>query len=486
VITARRRHAPPGVNFLYPDPSQTMKRRAFLAAPAILRARSSAAADRPNILWILGDDLGVELSSYGHPLVKTPNMDRLAAEGVRFTRCHTTAPVCSASRSAFNVGLYQIATGTHNHRSHRKDPYSLPSPARLITDRFRERGYFTANVLDFAPGCRGTGKTDFNFQTAGKPFDGTHWNQRGPGQPFFAQINFQAPHKGPAFTEARRRKELIDPDKVELPPYYPDHPVVRDEFANYLDAVQLLDDKVGVLMDTLRRDGALENTAIFLFGDNGRCLLRSKQWLYDGGTHVPLIVRWPGAIKPGTVRDELCTALDMNATSLYAAGIPVPEGYHGRPLLGPAARPRDLVFTARDRCDMTVDRIRAVRDRRYTYIRNCLPDRPYTQWNEYIETSYPTLQVLLDLHKAGKLNAAQELWMAPRRPPVEFYDTQSDPHQVHNLAGSTAHQKIIADFGRRLDAWLTGMKDQGATLESRETVLREEPRAADPRATPIQ
>jgi N-sulfoglucosamine sulfohydrolase len=442
-------------------------RRTFLggvAFPAIVRARSGSAADRPNVLWIIGDDLGCEVSCYGDRVARTPNIDRLAAEGVRFTQFHTTAPVCSASRSGFNVGLYQIATGTHHHRSHRDDGYRLPPPARLITERFREAGYFTCNVTDIAPGVRGTAKTDFNF-TFPKPFDGRHWSERKPGQPFYGQINFQAPHKGPAFVAARKRKNLVDPRRVELPPFYPDHPVVRDEMANYLDAVQMLDEQVGVVRESLERDKLLDNTVIVFFGDNGRCLLRGKQWLYDHGTHVPLIVRWPGVAKPGTVRDEPSTALDMNATSLFAAGIPIPEVYHGRPLFGPQAKPHDAIFTARDRCDETLDRIRAIRDRRYHYIRNYMPERPYTQPNEYIRTSYPTLGVLQELHAAGKLDATQELFMAPRKPEVEFYDTQRDPFEVHNLAGDPAQKRRVADYGKRLEAWVAEMKDAGATPE---------------------
>src|SRR5689334_7971784 len=198
-----------------------LSRRQILAAPAILTARSGSAADRPNLIWILGDDLGVQLGCYGDRLVSTPNIDRLASEGVRFSKFHTTAPVCSASRSGFNVGLYQTTTGTHHHRSHRQDGYRLPDGARLITDRLRDQGYFTCNVRAFADGVTGNGKTDFNF-VAEKPFDGIHWKDRKPGQPVYAQINFTAPHMGPSFLAARKRKSLIDPAKVELPPYYPD------------------------------------------------------------------------------------------------------------------------------------------------------------------------------------------------------------------------------------------------------------------------
>lgn len=275
-----------------------------LAGAPLLNLRAQNARDRLNVLWILGDDLGPQLGCYGHPLVHTPNADRLASEGVRFTHCFTTAPVCSASRSGWNTGAYQTTTGTHNHRSHRKDNYHLPEGVRLVSHRMRDAGYFTANVTDIAESVRGSGKTDFNFQLDEKPFQGTHWNQRAKGQPFYAQINFTAPHKGPMWQHARKQKRLVDPAKVDLPPYYPDHPVVRDEVANYLDAVNLWDTQVGAALDSLKRDGLLDNTVIFVFGDNGRCLLRGKQWLYDPGTQVPLLVRWPGRLKAGSVRRD--------------------------------------------------------------------------------------------------------------------------------------------------------------------------------------
>ncbi len=444
-----------------------MRRRSLLTAaagfPAIIRSRMGAAEDRPNILWILGEDLAPMLGCYGFPLVRSPNLDRLASEGVRFTRAFTTAPVCSSSRSAFNVGLYQIHTGAHHHRSHRKDGFRLPEGAGLITTRFREAGYFTANVLEFAPGAAGTGKTDFNF-TAPKPFDGTHWNQRKAGQPFYAQVNFREPHKGPAFKEARRMKELVDPAKVPLPAFYPDHPVVRDEFANYLDAINLLDRKVGLLREALERDKLLDNTVLFFMGDNGRCLLRGKQWLYTSGVHVPMILRWPGAIKPA-VNEDMVLSLDMTATTLAAAGIPIPEKFHGQSLVDSKAKPRQVLFTARDRCDMTLDRIRSVRDKRYNFVRNFMPDRPYTQHNNYIETSYPTLGVLKELHKEGKLNTAQSQFMAARKPEVEMYDLDKDPDEVNNLANSPEHKKRVETFRKQLDGWLKEMNDQGAFPE---------------------
>lgn len=445
-----------------------------VAAP-FLNLRAQNTKDRPNILWILGDDLGPQLGCYGDRLVRTPNVDKIASEGVRFTHCFTTAPVCSPSRSGWNTGVYQTTTGTHNHRSHRKDGYRLPDGVRLVSHRLKDAGYFTVNATDIAPGVRAAAKTDFNFQTD-PPFDGTHWNQRAKGQPFYAQINFTAPHKGPVWPQARKQKQLVDPQKVELPPYYPDDPIVRNEVANYLDAVNLWDVQVGAVMDSLKREGLLENTVIFVFGDNGRCLLRGKQWLYDPGTHVPLIVRWPGVTKAGTVRRDQTIALDITATTLDAAGLEHPKLFHGQSLFG-KAKARQMVFTARDRCDMTVDRIRAVRDGRYKLIRNFLPDRPYTQYNEYITQNYPTQQVLKDWHAKGKLNAVQAQWMVERRPEFELYDLQSDAHEVVNLAGHKEHASTLRRLSGALDGWIAETRDQGRTLESREVIEREEPRS---------
>ena len=312
------------------------RRAALTIAAPFLNLRAQNKQDRPNILWILGDDLGIELGCYGNRLVRTPHADRIAGEGVRFTDCHTTAPVCSPSRSAWNTGVYQTTSGTHNHRSHRKDGYPLPDGIRLVSHRLADAGYFTANVTSMAPELSASGKTDFNFYTE-KPFHGTHWNQRAAGQPFYAQINFTAPHKGPMWPQARRTSGLVDPARIELPPYYPDHPVVRDEFANYLDAVNLWDRQLGVVLDLLRSDGLLDNTAIFVFGDNGRCLIRGKQWLYDAGTHIPLLVRWPGHLKAGTVRRDPVLSLDITATTLEIAGVPRPALCHGQSLFGGAS-----------------------------------------------------------------------------------------------------------------------------------------------------
>jgi arylsulfatase A-like enzyme len=220
-------------------------------------------------------------------------------------------------------------------------------------------------------------------------------------------------------------------------------------------------------LDALRKDGLADHTVVFFFGDNGRCLIRGKQWCYDAGIHVPLIVRWPGGdAKAGSVRGDLVSALDIHATTLWLAGVELPPAIQGWPLFGPLARERNEIYAARDRCDMTMDRIRCVRTQRFKYIRNFMPDRPYTQWNQYIENSYPTLGVMKQLHGAGKLNATQSLFMAPRKPEEELYDVVADPHEVNNLAASAPHQGTLLELRAKVDRWVWETNDQGRFPES--------------------
>ncbi|MHC4541974.1 MAG: sulfatase family protein, partial [Planctomycetota bacterium] len=301
---------------------RTKNRRDFLkaaglgaAAVALPRALFAAETpgNRPNILWILSEDISPDLSCYGVPAVQTPNLDKLAAQGIRFTQAFTTAPVCSASRSAMITGMFQTTVGIHNHRSHRDDGYTLPEPVKLITDYFRQAGYFTANVKTAAPGVAGSGKTDFNFKFK-KPFDGTDWNQRKTGQPFFAQLSISMTHRGGHWKNLRQKLDNpVDPAAVKLPPYYPDHPVAREDWATYLNSIQMMDQYVGKILKRLDNEALADNTVVIFIGDHGRCHVRGKQWLYDGGIHIPLIVRWPGKLGANQVCENMVSAIDISA-----------------------------------------------------------------------------------------------------------------------------------------------------------------------------
>ncbi len=361
----------------------------------LITALTAGAASRPNILWLIAEDLGPELQCYGTTQVWTPNIDRLAIQGVRYTRAYTTAPVCSASRSAFMTGMYQTTIGAQNHRSHRDDGYELPDGVRVLTDWMRDAGYYTANLrkLPAACGFRGTGKTDWNFTYHGKPFDSDNWTDLKAHQPFYAQLNFSETHR--AFHAPKK----ADPDKVVIPPYYPDHPVTREDWAAYLDSATELDRKIGRVLEQLEADGLAENTIVIFFGDHGQAQVRGKQFCYEEGLHIPLIIRWPkdfpppAQIKPGHVDDRLIEAIDFAPTMLDIAGARVPAKMQGQIFLGEhAAPPRTYAFGARDRCDETVFRLRTVRDDRYRYIRNFTPDRPFLSHNAYKERQIPGLE----------------------------------------------------------------------------------------------
>lgn len=432
-------------------------------------------AQKPNILWLIAEDFGPHLGCYGAEQVWTPNLDRLAASGVRYTRAFTTGPVCSPSRSAFTTGMYQTTIGAHNHRSHREDGYKLPGGVRVLTDWMRGAGYFTANVREFPPelGIKGSGKTDWNFHYEGQPFDSDKWSDLKSHQPFYAQVNFQETHR--TFHAPKR----ADPAKVVIPPYYPDHPVTRADWAAYLDSASELDRKIGIVLAQLEAEGLADTTVVIFFGDNGQAHVRGKQWCYDSGLNVPLMIRWPKNFaapkhfKPGTVDDRLIEAIDLTATTLAISGTVKPRLMQGRVFVGDRAEPdRRYAFGARDRCDETVFRIRTVRDARYRYIRNFMPERPFLQLNRYKERSYPVIALIRQLHAEGKLTPVQAVLTAPGMPAEELYDLQNDPHEIHNLAGSRKHRDILKRLRAALERWIEDSNDQGRTPEPPEILER--------------
>jgi len=233
----------------------------------------------------------------------------------------------------------------------------------------------------------------------------------------------------------------------------------------YLDDVSHLDRKVGAVLEQLEKDGMAENTVVFFFGDHGRAHVRGKQWCYDDGLHVPLIVRWPGHLKPGSVNDDMVAAIDFAPAVLDIAGMQKPDYLQGHNFLDAKAPKQEYVFSARDRCDETVECIRTVRGKRFRYIRNFRPDRPYMAANRYKDTSYPTRKVLRELYAKNELTPAQARWMAKRKPVEELYDTQTDPHEINNLAGSPDHQAVLETMRNALFAWMRETRDLGLIPE---------------------
>ncbi|HIJ72447.1 MAG TPA: sulfatase [Planctomycetes bacterium] len=424
---------------------------------------------RPNILWIIVEDMSCDFGYQGQKLVNTPNVDRLAREGTVFSNAYVTAPVCSACRSAMITGMYQTAVGAHNHRSSRGTvKHTLPSHVKLIPELFKQAGYYTCNTNQ---NFKRYGKTDYNFVFDNNSiYDGPDWSGRKPGQPFFAQVQLRGgklrnvPKQYNTEVKAGLDK-LVTSDQVTLPPYYPDDPVFRNDWAEYLNSVQYTDKEVGIVIKRLEKEKLLDNTVIIFMTDHGISQARGKQFLYDEGAKVPFIVWGSGKVKAGAVRDDLVAHIDMAATSLYFAEIDIPEYMQARPLFGPQAQRRDYVVSARDRCDETVDRIRSVVKGNYKYIRNFYPNRPYLQPCAYKDHK-PFMKRLRELHAAGKLNKVQSLHLADTRPEEELYDLSSDRWEIHNLAEDPQYRDKLRQMRGILANWIIESDDKGRFGES--------------------
>ena len=284
-------------------------------------------------------------------------------------------------------------------------------------------------------------------------------------------VSHESQARADAATLAKYRAQLKpnqvhDPAKAVLPPYYPDTPVVRQNWANYYDTVSVMDTMAGQLLKQLEDDGLAQNTIVFYWGDHGRGLTRGKRWVWDSGIRVPMIIRYPGKVQPGSVSNRMVSLMDLGPTVLSLAGVKPPEHMHGRPFMGQhEAAPRKYIFAARDRMDETYDTIRAVRDSRYKYIRNYHPERPYAQYIDYMD-QMPMLQEMRRLHKDGKLNATQELFFAPSKPVEELYDCEKDPHEINNLAAKPEGKAKLEELRAEHLKWLKDFPDLGQLPEA--------------------
>jgi len=446
-------------------------RREFLAragAGVALGAGLASAESKPrplNILWITCEDMSPHLGCYGDTFATTPNLDKLAAEGARYTHAYSVAGVCAPSRSCLITGMYPTTLGTCHMRCNHTPPESV----RCFPTYLRREGYY----------CTNNAKTDYQFDVPGDAWDEcstkAHWrNRKNPEQPFFAVFNCLYTHESwignldqlPKDYISRIPGGLHDPARAALPPYYPDTELIRKHWAHMYDLASAMDARAGELLRQLEEDGLADNTVVFFFSDHGDGIPRAKRWMYDSGLHVPLIVRWPGHIEPGRVTERLVSFLDFAPTVLSIAGAAIPEHMQGKAFLGSKeAAQREYVFAARDRMDERYDIIRAARDARYKYIRNYEPNRPSAQYVSYCE-SWPIMQELRRVNDAGGLDAKQKLFFRDRKPLEELYDTESDPDELNNLADSAQYGKELQRLRRELDDWLNDAADLGFVPEA--------------------
>lgn len=440
----------------------------FLGTPVAEAAGGGAAqAKRWNILWISCEDISPDLGCYGDAYARSPNIDKLAKQGMRFKRAFTVAGVCAPSRSGIITAMYPTSIGTHHMRSKGVPPEEV----RCFTEYLRALGYYCTNNV----------KTDYNFDSPITAWDEVsnkaHWRNRPrKDMPFFAVFNIITTHESKIratpgefakLTAKLKPADRHDPDKAVLPPYYPDTPIVRQDWARYHDLITAMDIQLAEILAQLEEDGLADSTIVFFWSDHGRGLPRAKRWVYDSGIHVPLIVRWPGHLPAGSTNDDLISMIDLGPTVIsLAGGTPAPH-MQGRAFLGDKkGAARDYVFAARDRMDETYDRIRSVRDKKWHYIKNFEPQLSYAQKIAYMD-EMPTMKEWRRLDALGKLTGPQAFFFTKDRPAEELYDTEADPHEIRNLAGDPQHQATLKRLRAVLDDWIKTTGDQGAIPEEK-------------------
>ena len=397
------------------------------------------AAERPNILWITSEDHGPAMGCYGDALARTPNVDALAAKGMRFTRVWSIVPVCAPARTSIITGMYPSSTGGLHMRS----MAPLPAGVQMFPQLLRAAGYYCTNNV----------KEDYNLRKPEGLWDASsqqaHWKHRGAGQPFFAVFNSTKSHESQLRT--RPHKQITDPANVRVPAYHPDTPEVRQDWAQYYDKVAEADADAGARLAELADSGLADETIVFYFADHGSGMPRSKRWPGNSGLHVPLVVyfppKWqhlaPREYQPGGKSDRMLSFVDLGPTVLSIAGVKIPEWMQGRAAAGTQqADPPKFLFGERGRMDESIDLMRSATDGRYVYLRNYYPHVSHGQHNTY-QFQTPTTRVWREWFVQGKTNAAQSrFWQVPKES-EELYDLHSDRDEVKNLAASSEHQAIL-------------------------------------------
>ena len=427
--------------------------------------------ESPNILWIVAEDLSPIIPPFGDLTVDTPNLTRLADEGVRYTRVFSTSGVCAPSRASIATGMYQNRIGAHHMRTTSvvgEGPAGLipyeavpPSYVKMQSQYFREAGYYTSN----------NAKEDYQFRKPITAWDDSspeaHWRNRASGQPFFSIFNIGITHESQVWRQRDNPLLLANDAKVPIPPYLPETDIAVRDIRRVYSNIIAMDREIGKLLGQLEEDDLVDDTVIFFYSDHGGPLPRQKRSLYDSGIRVPLIIRFPDKWRAGEVEDQLVSFVDFKSTTLSLAGIKPPAYSDGRAFLGdfietPA---RKYIHAAADRFDNEYDTIRAVRDSRYKYLRNYNLDKAYYLPLPYRE-QMPIMRELLQLNEQGKLNRFQAQWFREQKPLEELFDTEIDPYELENLAQDPAYSNKLKELSDELDSWLLEIDDLGFTPEN--------------------
>ncbi|CAM3592745.1 sulfatase-like hydrolase/transferase [Zobellia roscoffensis] len=470
---------------------------------------------RPNILWLVTEDMGPYIPSFGDSTIVTPNLSRLAKEGVVYPNMYSISGVCAPSRAAITTGMYPSSIGaSHMRTTSYTEETGLPSygavpPAevRMVSELLRINGYY----------CTNNDKEDYQFKAPKTAWDESspyaHWRNKGEDQPFFSVFNFTDTHESGLFepygfkhietrhyqsgnrdyiwdsgrmSEEETPEHLSKDTKFNIPPYLPDTPKVRRDMWKMYNNIAEMDRQVGAVLKQLEEDGLLESTIIFFYGDHGGPLPREKRLVYDSGLNTPMIIRFPDKQHSETIDKELLSFVDFAPTLLSLIGIEPPSYLQGQAFLGEykAKKEREYIHGAADRFDGFTDAIRAVRDGQFKYIRNYRPDQGYYLPVEYRER-IPTMQELLRLRDEGNLDSIQALWFREQKDAEELYDCKTDPYEVNNLAKDPIYKNKLEELRIEMDQWLAIIEDE-PNLPERDLIAKlwkgkeNQPVTADP------
>ena len=427
-------------------------------------------SQRLNIVWLVAEDLSAIIPPFGDMTVMTPNLSRLAAEGIRFTQVYSTSGVCAPSRAAIATGMYQNRIGAQHMRTTNIGNFGVegltayeavpPAHVKMHSQYFREAGYYTSN----------NAKEDYQFQKSlvawDDSSDSAHWRNRNEDQPFFSVFNFGITHESQVWRQSDKPLLIPSALDVPIPPYLQDTDISRGNIRQVYSNVVAMDRQVGEILTQLEEDGLLDSTVIFWYTDHGGPLPRQKRLLYDSGIHVPLIIRFPDGVRAGDIDEQLVSFVDFKSTALSLAGIEPPQYVDGRAFLGDYVNTpnRRYIHAAADRFDSEYDMIRAVRDARFKYLRNFNPEKPY-----YLPLAYreqmPIMQELLKLRDIEQLNEAQAQWFRASKDEEELFDTLYDPHELVNLAKDPIHAEKLFELRNELDEWVRLVDDKGLMSE---------------------
>ena len=438
---------------------------AMVSTFAVPSCKSQIHDKLPNILWIVSEDNSAYFTGcYGNLFATTPNIDKLASQGFLYTRAYCTNAVCAPSRNTIITGVYASSNGNENMRS----TYPKSAEVHTYPEYLRQAGYY----------CTNNAKTDYN--TSGiipseiwdESSKKAHYRNRPEGKPFFAVFNIETSHESCLHKQIPTKDLRHDPAKVTLPPYHPDTPEMRHDWAQYYDKIEDMDAEVGVLLKELDKSGEADNTIVIYYGDNGGVLARSKRFVYETGTQIPFIIRIPEKYKylfptkkPGQRVDRLINFVDLAPTLLSIAGVPIPNYMQGNAFLGgQKTEDPEYTYMSRQRMDEHYDLVRAVRDKEFRYIRNYMPFRITMQHVNYLFMA-PSARSWENAFKEGKTNEVQSKFFHTK-PVEELYDTEKDPWEVNNLAGNPAYTSVLKRMRNAETAWMIKIRDVGLIPET--------------------